>query len=167
MEAVRTWAFSICAAMAACGIALQLMPKSNLTGVFKLVVSVFFLCCLLSPVLLRIPEGRLWLPEYSAEIAEEKAARLEEVMEKQTRISAEQAAQKIIADKLRQMGINYHSIAININTNGQSETRAVAVIILDRSLEPQHEALKRRIEQSLEMDVDLGYTEGEWQYGGD
>ena len=167
MEAVRTWAFSVCASMVACGIALQLMPKSNLTGMFKLVVSVFFLCCLLSPVLIRIPEGRLWLPEYSAEIAEEKAARLQEVMEKQTRINAEQAAQKIIADKLRQMGINYHSIAININTNGQSETGAVVTILLDKSLEPEHWALKRQIEQSLEMNVNLGYTEEEWQYGGD
>ena len=167
MEAVRTWAFSICAAMAACGIALQLMPKSNLTGVFKLVVSVFFLCCLLSPVLLRFPGEPFLPPEYSAEIEEEKSARLQEVMEKQTRISAERAAQKIIEDKLKQMGINYHSTAININVNGQSETEAFVIIMLDKSLEPEHARLKRRIEETLGMDVNIGYTEKEREYGGD
>lgn len=165
MEAVRIWAFSICAAMAVCGIALQILPKSGMTGIFKLVVSVFFLCCLLSPLLLRLPAGQAEFSEYSAEIAREKALQLETVVEKQTKISAERRAQKIIGDKLDQMGINYHSIAININTSGQSETGSVT-ILLDKSLEARHTTLQRQLEAVLLMDVNLSYTEG-GQYVGD
>ena len=161
MEAIRTWAFSVCAAMAACGIALQLMPKSNLTGIFKLVVSVFFLCCLMSPVVLNAPEGLMSFESYSGEIAEEKALKLREVIEEQTVLSAERAVKKNIEDKLNQMGINYHYIAININTNGQSEKADTVIIMLDKNHEQEHVKLKKQIEEELLMDVHIGYNKKE------
>lgn len=157
MEMVRQWAFSLCSAMAVCGIALQLMPKSNLAGIFKLVISVFFLCCLLSPVIIRFPNEFIRLEEYSSLAAEEKAERLRLVMEKQARAQGERNAEEIIADKLRQMGIKYHSVTININTGGQSETAASADITLDKSYEPQHDKMVSRLKSALQMDVRLGY----------
>lgn len=161
MDILREWAFSICAAMVACGIALQIMPKTNLAGIFKLVVSVFFLCCLLSPLILRFPYQRIELEEYSSMLAEEKAENLKRVVESQTQLDVKLRAQKIIADKLAQMGIKYHDITININTNGQSEGVDSVDIILDKSHEPEHEKIVVRLESALLMDVRLDYAEKE------
>lgn len=161
MEAVRQWAFSICSAMVVCGIALQLMPKSSMTNIFKLVISVFFLCCLLSPIITRYPQQRIQLEEYSASAAEEKTLALKRVMETQTQAQAERNAEKNISDKLRQMGINYHDITINININGQSGEPDSVDIVLDKSLEPEHDKTLARLKAALGMDVRLGYAEKE------
>lgn len=145
--------------MVACGIALQIMPKSNLTSLFKLVVSVFFLCCLLTPIVIRYPQQKIQLEEYSASIAEEKSSALQSVVESQTQAQAARNAKKIIGDKLLQMGINYYDIAINITTNGQSDEPDSVDIILDKSLEPEHDKTLAKLKAALGMDVRLGYAE--------
>lgn len=161
MQALREWAFSICTAMVVCGIALQIMPKSNLEGIFKLVVSVFILCIMLSPIIILVPHERIVLEEYSSAVAEEKAENLRRVVEDQAQISAKWQAEKFIEDKLLQMGIKYHDVTININTNGQSEAADLVDIILDKSMLPQHEKTVMRLEDALQMDVRLSYAEKE------
>lgn len=157
LDAIRQWAFALCAAMVACGIAQLLLPKSNLESMFKLVSSVFFLCCLLSPVILRFPDIRVEAQQYSDALIEEKAQRLSSVVERQTQESAEKTLEKNIAEKLRQMGINYYAITININTSGQSDGDVSVDIVLDKSLEPGHDKLAARLEAALGVDVRLGY----------
>ncbi len=158
MEAVRTWAFSVCASMAVCGIALQILPKSNLSGVFRLVVSVFFLCCLLVPVAVNFPIERYNLEEYSAQIAGERAEALMETAEKQAELAADENLEKIIADNLRQMGINYHDITINISVNGQSGADISAEVLLDAAHEPEHDVILAALLEELETDIRLNYA---------
>lgn len=159
MQALREWAFAVCAAMVACGIALQIMPKSNLEGVFKLVVSMFFLCILLSPIMIRLPQERIVLEEYSTALIEEKSEQLRQVVEQQTQAGVNLRVQKIIEGKLRQMGIKYHDVTININTNGQSDAADSAEIVLDESMRPQHEDIGARLTDALQMDVRIQYAE--------
>ncbi len=158
MEAVRTWAFSVCAAMAVCGIALQILPKSNLSSVFRLVVSVFFLCCLLMPVVVNFPTERYRLEEYSTRAAEERAEALRSVAEEQAALEADGNLEKFIADNLRQMGINYHDITINISVNGQSGAEVYAEILLDSAHEPEHDRILAILRAALESEVRLNYA---------
>ncbi len=161
MEGLHEWVFSICAAMVVCGIALQIMPKSNLAGIFKLVVSVFFLCVLLSPIIIRFPNASLEIEEKSNQIAQEKAESLQRVIDNQTQSAASKSVEKIIAKKLQQMGIKYHGLTINITTNGQSETDAAVEIILDEEMRPNHEKIAAELKNALQMDVLLGYEKKE------
>lgn len=158
MTGVRQWAFSVCCAMVACGLAQLLLPKSSLQRVFKLCVSVFFLCCLLSPVLLRSPELRIEIREYAQEDIERRAQRLTDIVEKQSGAAAESEIRKIVEDKLLEMGINQSRITIHINTNGQNEAEGVLVeIILDEALEQEHDKIWEGLSASLGIEVRLGY----------
>jgi hypothetical protein len=154
MDAIRDWAFSVCAALAVSGVALQLLPKSNLSGVFKLVVSVFFLCSLISPVAIRMTRQRLELETYSAEAASTRAEALTAVAEAQALKQAKAGLIKNTADKLRQMGIKYLDITINISVNGQSE----AAILLAEDMRGARETTQRELETALGMDVALDYA---------
>ena len=59
MEAVRQWAFGLCAAAVACALAQLVLPGAGMQRVFRITCSVFFLCCLLSPVALAPGDLRL------------------------------------------------------------------------------------------------------------
>ncbi|HEX3027597.1 MAG TPA: stage III sporulation protein AF [Clostridia bacterium] len=50
MEAVRSWAVAVCLAALAAGMAGVVAPGGNLEKSYKFAVSLFFLCCLLTPL---------------------------------------------------------------------------------------------------------------------
>ncbi|WRS28150.1 stage III sporulation protein AF [Oscillospiraceae bacterium MB08-C2-2] len=152
MEAVKEWAFSLCAAMVACGIGQMVLPKSNLEKLFRLTVSVFFLCCLLTPFFLRGPGLALDVEIEALPDIGERAARLEQVLEEQSQRQITTSMEKIIQDKLQKMGINYHTITINITTNGQNDTQVDGVKL---TLEKQHQASGPLIQKTLENELGL------------
>jgi hypothetical protein len=158
MQAINSWAFSLCAALAVSGIALQILPKSNLTGVFKLVVSMFFLCCLLGPIAIQLPVQRYSLEAYSEQASSKKALKLEALAEKQAEAQAGKNLEKIIAAKLLQMGIKHHAITINIDVNGQSAEPVSADITLFRIHEPEHGRISAELREELEIELRLEYA---------
>lgn len=160
MDAIKQWAFSICAAMVACGLAQMVLPNSGMEKIFRTTVSVFFLCCLLSPVFLRVPSLQIELQESTRSDIEQRAARLTGEVERQAADTAGSELRKIVEEKLAQMGINYLDIAININTNGQSAEDAAQVdILLDAAQEAGHGALQAELAQALGVDIRLQYVE--------
>ena len=159
MEAIKQWAFSICAAMVACGLSQMLLPKSSMEKIFRTTVSVFFLCCLLSPLVLQKPELRIELEEYAQSDIDARAARLRQVVQSQTAQASEGELKKIIAAKLSQMGINYHSITINMSINGQSENGIDSVEIeLARSHAKDHDTIHAELAEAFGIPVRLGYV---------
>lgn len=161
MDSVKQWAFSLCAAMIACGIAQMLVPKASLEKIFSLVISVFFLCCLLSPLLLRAPGISIEIKEYTAEQMEEKARALSDVVGRQQSGAEAEAVEKIIAEKLARMGIKYYSIAIDITTDGQSENACIATVVLDKVHSQDHDRIAEQLERELGIDFRLGYQSAE------
>lgn len=158
MDAIKQWAFSICAAMVAAGLAQMLLPKSGMEKIFRTTVSIFFLCCLLSPIVLRDPGLRLELQEYSQSEIDARARRLTKTIDSQTGEAMQWQLEKIISEKLSQMGINYHQITININNNGQSGQEIQSVeIILDRVHEKDHQKIHAELARALGLTVRLGY----------
>lgn len=158
MSAINDWAFSVCAALAVSGLVLQILPKSSLTGVFKLVVSMFFLCSLLIPIAIQLPLERYSLEAYSERAANEKALELQALAEKQAAAQASKNLEKIIAAKLLEMGIKPHAVTINIDVNGQSGTAASARVVLPKEHEPEHETIRAALGEALEMKFDLEYA---------
>ena len=51
MDSVRDWAFSLCVA-SICGTIMNgILPECDLQKIFKTVYSVFFICCVISPII--------------------------------------------------------------------------------------------------------------------
>lgn len=161
MDSIQQWAFSICVAMVACGIARMLLPNSGLSKIFSITVSVFFLCSILSPALLRNPSLQIQIEEISREEMERRAQNLTNTLNIQSETALVYRLEKIIAEKLSETGIKYTDIAININTDGQEPSVESVDITLDHSHEEDHESILRELQNTLGLPVRLGYTREE------
>ena len=75
MDAVRQWAFSLCAAAMVCAVIELLLPSISLAKMTRLALSVFFLCVLIQPFGLEAHRGEISLKTgQGMEQAEEYAA---------------------------------------------------------------------------------------------
>jgi len=155
MEGIRVWAFSLCAAMAACGISRMILPKSNLQKVFGITVSAFFLCVILSPAILSYPDFKLQAEESALPDIRRRAEALAGAADSQAEQAGLMSVEKIIREKLSEMGINGGDAAINIITNGQ---HVRADIVLDNAYEDGHEQIRENLSRALGFDVRLGYS---------
>lgn len=161
MEGLKQWAFSVCAAMVACGICRMLIPSSGMEKMFRTTVSVFFLCCLLSPMVFQVPALRIELENDSQQQIQERAERLQSEAENQAGAAANRDMMKIIGEKLDQMGIKYHGITININENGQSLSSPGTIeILLSTDYERQQTAVRGELADAFGLDVELQFTTG-------
>ena len=77
MDTVRQWAMSLCMAAVAGAAAQIILPEGSLQKVFKVAFSVFFLCCLFSPVLAEVELENI----LSGEISSTETASLSEELE--------------------------------------------------------------------------------------
>ena len=84
MESIRQWAFGICAAAIACGLAQLILPKSNMQRLFNITSSVFFLSCLLSPLALAPISLDLESAEEMQREVQRRAKNLTSAVEEQT-----------------------------------------------------------------------------------
>ena len=158
MNGIREWAFSACAAMAVCGIARMVLPAGNLQKVLNITISVFFMCCLLSPLALRTGGINIELNGYLQEESEKLAQQLMLGINAQANNAAEAAIEKIISEKLLDMGINHTGITININTNGQNDVRIENINIrLPEEYEERNTEIQYRIENAMGMKIQLVY----------
>jgi len=158
MSAVKEWAFSLCAAMVAAGLLRMLLPKSNLEKILRMVLSVFFLCCLLSPAVLKFPS---LLVEMEMESREELTSRSEKVMELARRQSVELAREslkKLVKEKLAQRGIIVHAVTINMVTQGQNDMALQSVeLVLDAAEQQGHDGLASELGRELGAEVIIRY----------
>lgn len=106
MDSVRQWAFGICAAAIACALAQLILPKSSMQRVFNITCGVFFLGCLLSPVVLPSASVELTPPESVQRRIEEKAGRLESAVEEGAQERATESVRLEAMRALRDMGVS-------------------------------------------------------------
>ena len=154
MGSLRQWAFGLCGAAIACGLAQMILPESNLQKLFHITCSVFFLCCLLSPVIL---SPISWEPSVQEELQqqiEERAKRLSETLENQGIETLRQTARGV----LDELGIDGGKIYINTHEN---ETGGISIseceVQLDERYAPRHQEIREALRQRLGVQVLIGY----------
>lgn len=64
MDAIKNWAFSICCTGIICGIINILVPEGSVQKTFKTVLSTFFICSIISPVVTMDLGGTIDLSEF-------------------------------------------------------------------------------------------------------
>lgn len=161
MSAIMQWAFGLCAAMVAMGLCHMLLPSSNMERMFRFVVSVFFLCVLLSPVAVRFPALMIEVPLGTQAEIDERARRVEETVHRQALQSAEIRLRQIIRGKLSPGGINPYALAINFTTSEQGEVVLESVdITLGAADRARGSALISGLEAELGSPVRLHFIDG-------
>jgi len=155
---VKQWAFAVCAAMVVCGIAHMLLPKSNLEKMFRMVISIFFLCAVLSPVIIESPALTLEIPDIAYAKIAERSRRLDETATRQALSAAKKTLEETVMAKLSQKGIKAHTVTINIITNGQNELNLQdAAVTLYSGEELRGAQIKRVLEYELGCPVALEF----------
>jgi hypothetical protein len=158
MDSLKQWALALSAAMVAAGLCRMLMPSGSMEKMFRTAVSVFFLCCLLSPFVLELPSLAIQPEDTSGAEIEERVRRLEDAVHSQTEDAARWELAKLVGEKLAELGINYYDVTITMEQNGQSGALPTAAITLDPVRERDHRAIKAALERELGFAVRLEYT---------
>lgn len=159
MEGVRQWAFALCTAMVVCAVAQMLLPKGNMQKIMQVTMSVFFLCCLLSPIVLQDAELRIELQEDVQQEIDQRAAQLTSEVERQTDQAAQTRLAKLAWQELVEAGINPQAVTIHMNEIGQSTPRVR--IRLTKADRDKDEQVRKIIKQALGLETELLYTEEE------
>ena len=56
MSEIKQWAVNICITLAATAVFSMLVPNGSMEKVLKFTISLFFVCCLLTPFLVGLPQ---------------------------------------------------------------------------------------------------------------
>lgn len=159
MDWLRNWALAAGCAAIAGGLALTLSPESGVQRVLKLVMSAFFLCCLIVPLGTDPPDfspgAELRSKEMTQKVADELQAAIDD------RISSEAGAEieREIIKNLEDLGLIPLSAKIYIVTDrsNQASTSIMAEIVLDQKYSNRHDELVAYLKNKLGVDVRLGY----------
>lgn len=160
MEALRHWAFGACAAAVACGMIQLILPKSGMQKVFHVTASVFFLGCLLSPILFSLPEldtGAMERGKILEEVERRSESLSSAVEERQTTLAAG-SIRNAAGSVLEELGIEGGKIYVKIH---DEEDGGISIseceVQLPRECEPRHNEIREALIQRLGVDVRLGY----------
>lgn len=158
MESIRQWAFGICAAAIACGLAQLILPKSNMQRLFNITSSVFFLSCLLSPLALAPISLDLESAEEMQREVQRRAKNLTSAVEEQTGEIASESIRIAAADRLAEMGIEYQKIYVNIHADDENGISiSECEVELDESYLSRHDEIRTALMERLGVNVLIGY----------
>lgn len=142
MEAIKDWALAVCVAAVAGSLAHLAAPAGSTQKIYKITISMFFLCCILSPILTGLPSSGFSL-DISRPEAEYRTAALSSAMEQQVKTSFEASVQQLAQQELAAIGVQAEEIFINVNTDAQG---GILITEMAVHLNPQHQNRAAEIE---------------------
>lgn len=163
MEAIRQWAASICFSAAAAGLCYLLAPDSSLGRMFKMSISVFFLCSILLPL------GKVDLSFSSEKL--QKAERRAEQISQQTALESQSAAYELMKDQIQkevgkflaEEGITPVQTSIDIIQQDSSPKMELMLLLQKKDQEKQEWLFQNLESEYITLRID--YTEGEIFHG--
>lgn len=162
MEAIRSWAFSICFAAVSCGLIQMLIPNISTGKVLRFTVAIFFLICVLSPVVLDGYEPPIITQEDVQQNTQEIADKLTASVDERFQKDAKNQISTLIKENLLEIGIKPNKIIININTKDKDRILINNVRIeLDEGYQSEHQKTVALLEQLLGIPPELVYIAAE------
>lgn len=149
MDAVRDWALSVCAASVCGGIVYLLSPSGSLEKVLKIAVSVFFLTCLLSPVITDWRDININGESFS--ISQDKNAQeYQNIYQHQVLEECRKSIRKLTYDILAENSLAAQKIEAIINIGGDNSIIIKQIeLYMDEAYENQKEKIEKIIEDEL------------------
>ncbi|MBC8569605.1 stage III sporulation protein AF [Zongyangia hominis] len=159
MEVIREWAFSLCCCMVAGSLIYMLTPSKNLAKVFKITLSLFMLCCIITPFAF----GNLRFDDVLTDELEQKtqdhASDLNETINGQLIKTVTDTIESHIESILKSFGIEQSKININMNVDDKSGIviNQIELTLPDAFLS-QDQAISRQIEKDLGKKPEITYV---------
>lgn len=158
MDELKSWATTVCLAALAAGIAGIIAPSGKFEKVYKFAVSLFFLCCMLTPLfsMKSINLGGFDLSQVQQSSA---ASSMQSAVNSEAQQVAEQNIKDIIGGCCKSCGVTPLCITVNTNyKNGKISVQS-AVITLKKADFSKQSAIKQEIDNKVGISVDV--KEGE------
>lgn len=158
MDSIRTWAETVCFAALAAGIAGIITPSGKLEKSFKFAVSLFFLCCMLTPLFclknIRLPAATP-MPKQSTW----DNSTLSSVVEDETINAAQDNVVSCVTKLCRDNGIEPVSVNARVEKTKDGMDVHDVTIKLNHSDMQKSERIRSVISERLGLDVSV--EEGE------
>lgn len=159
MEAIRQWAFTVCVAAVIIGVLYAFVPRSGgMQKLFNLAATAFFLCCLLSPVLLNfaLPEIDLAPAET---LAQQNAEQVSNTLNMQAIGLFGTQVQEIVTETVRSLDIKPNSVEVFVNINEDDSIFISEIKIgLAQRYQPREDEVIAAVKTQTGIDPQVYYT---------
>lgn len=150
------WAGAVCMAAAGCTVLHMLVGKTGAGKVFRLLTAAFFLCAVLSPLLLL--KDAVELPSATANTA--NTADLEETALQQMRAATENILLTKVNEALESHDLKAEKLEIRMDTSADGRISITDIILYIPSDNALHRTWVREIAANrLGMEVQVEYAE--------
>lgn len=132
MDELRSWATTACLAALAAGIAGIIAPSGKFEKVYKFAVSLFFLCCLLTPL---FSMKSINLKSFDLSDSQQSSATvsMQSTVNSQAQQIAEQNIKKLISSCCKDCGVTPLNITVNTDLKSSKISVRSAVIVLKQA----------------------------------
>ena len=153
MTELKQWAAMLCLAALGCTALQQVIPKQGTGKLFRLVISTFFLCCLMVPVLkitcqLSLPAQVL--PD--AIVSEELDKRVTEQLKRQVESAVELVAEEALNN--RQVVAKKIKVTTDTRENGSIYIQHIDIFV-DKQHVPAALVAENVLEKQLDTEVNI------------
>ena len=156
MDSIKAWAAALCVAAIVCAMLQMLAPKEGTGKIFKLILSAFFLCCLIMPLL---NAGSLTRLDISALPGEVQAELLEERVNQQLMRQVQETVEQLSRTVLESSGVEAEKIEVKTDTSEEGSIYIQQVTVtLDKQSKPKALAAREVLEKQLGVNVVMETT---------
>ncbi len=142
MADLKLWAISLCAAALAGAIMHMIVPNTSLEKMMRLVIGVFFLSCIISPVLARLPDLDLG----ASGKAEQQVVQIQEGLLRTIDGQVDSQMKAVVRTLLMQKGIAPENISFEYNT---ADKNRISISQIDVMLSPEYTAHEAEIREYI------------------
>ncbi len=159
MEAIKQWAFCACISVVIGVVASFLSPPGNMEKIYKYVISLFFLCCLFSPVLFKTPLFKYEIKESPTSKVNDIYNNLTAKKEEQYIRSADEVVKKAIEPILQKYDMELENSEIDSKRNDDGSIIVTKVIIyLNRKDSGHDNEIKQALYNNLGIEAEIVYS---------
>lgn len=148
MDAIKSWAVTVCLAALAAGVAGIVAPSGKLEKTYKFAVSLFFLCCMVTPLFgLR----SVALPEISQSAAAgiSDADGFQNDVAEQTKTLAEQNLTAAVQSCCQTAGATPLSVSVRLKSSGSALSLSCVTVTLRASQMNRQDAVSSAIRAQM------------------
>lgn len=158
MDAIKQWAVCLCAAVLAAGVVTMLAPEGGTKKILKTVVSVFILCCMLSPLAQWDGNLQLAFAAQSDNAREEKAETLQNALDRQVLTACEKKMRDLAEENLTAAGIKIDSITVSMDI-GTDNSIIINELVVKVKKKQDQMAAKETLKQTMGVDCRIEASE--------
>lgn len=160
MDGIEQWGISVCCAAIAGGVMHMISPGAAMERIFRIVVGVFFVCTVLSPLTelndFELHQGWLINEHQKEEMMQDYENAADSIFE----TTAMQTLGDLAAKKLAELGINDALVSVYMTekTNGELKSEDIAIEIeLAEEYKDRHTEICKYLEYELGTTIRIGY----------